>query len=441
MIIVVLYVKRRTMNVLIFGYGLHGGVFESAMYFLSRGDHVTITDIRSRDSLGESLNYLEKQGAVIHCGGHMTDDFSSADLVIKNPTIKLDNEFLPYAKRVENDLSYISFRPESKKIKIICVTGARHKATTTSVLCHTLNALGKKAHMCGNMGLSAFSELKNWDKGDVPEYLIIEMSSWVARDTYHFMKGKVPHVEVSVITSVYDDTRELKIKPSERTGEFNLHANHIICPVDVKDEIGKLAQKKAKNISSIESASKGMSKALSVKMKAAFAVLRKLGFSASQINNAFKSFRGIPGRAEMVLRTDNAMYVNDSSSVIPAALSFTMENFENLPVHLICGGSDSSLDAEHMLKALKASSSVHLLDGSFTQEKLIKLLRKHRIRFNGPFKTMEEAVSSASSMLDPKSNILQIVLLSPGASAYEDYCNEYNRGESFRTAVLSQQAR
>ncbi|MBR0521019.1 MAG: UDP-N-acetylmuramoylalanine--D-glutamate ligase, partial [Spirochaetales bacterium] len=96
---------------------------------------------------------------------------------------------------------------------------------------------------------------------------------------------------------------------------------------------------------------------------------------------------------------------------------------------------------EHMLKALKASSSVHLLDGSFTQEKLIKLLRKHRIRFNGPFKTMEEAVASASSMLDPKSNILQIVLLSPGASAYEDYCNEYNRGESFRTAVLSQQAR
>ena len=49
MIIVVLYVKRRTMNVLIFGYGLHGGVFESAMYFLSRGDHVTITDIRNRD--------------------------------------------------------------------------------------------------------------------------------------------------------------------------------------------------------------------------------------------------------------------------------------------------------------------------------------------------------------------------------------------------------
>ena len=429
------------MNVLIFGYGLHGGGFESAMYFLSKGDHVTITDIRNRNSLGESLDFLEKQGAEIHCGGHMTDDFSNADLVIKNPTIKLDNEFLSYSKRVENDLSFISFRPESKKVKIICVTGARHKATTTSVLCHALNVLGKKAHLCGNMGLSAFSELKNWDNGDVPEYLIIEMSSWVARDTYHYMKGKVPHVEVSVITSVYDDNREFEIKPAERTGEFNLHANHIICPSDVKDAIGKLAQKKAKNVSSIESASKGMSKALSVKMKAAFAVMRKLGFSASQINDAFKSFRGIPGRAEMVLRTENTIFVNDSSSVIPAAPNFTMENFENLPVHLICGGSDGSLEAADMLKALKSASSIHLLDGSFTQKKLIPLLKKHRIKFNGPYNKMEEAVTSASSMLDPKSNILQVVLLSPGANAYEDYCNEFNRGESFRLSVLNQQVR
>ena len=184
-----------------------------------------------------------------------------------------------------------------------------------------------------------------------------------------------------------------------------------------------------------------MSKALSVKMKAAFAVMRKLGFSASQINNAFKSFRGIPGRAEMVLRTDNTIFVNDSASVIPAAPNFTMENFENLPVHLICGGSDGSLEAADMLKTVKSASSVHLLDGSFTQKKLIPLLKKHRIKFNGPYNKMEEAVTSASSMLDPKSNILQVVLLSPGANAYEDYCNEFNRGESFRLSVLNQQAR
>ncbi len=64
------------MNILIFGYGLHGGGFESSLYFLSRGDSVRITDIRNRDSLGESIDFLEQKGAEIHCGGFRTDDFT-----------------------------------------------------------------------------------------------------------------------------------------------------------------------------------------------------------------------------------------------------------------------------------------------------------------------------------------------------------------------------
>ena len=176
-------------------------------------------------------------------------------------------------------------------------------------------------------------------------------------------------------------------------------------------------------------------------MRASYAVLRKLGFSSSQANMALKSFRGIPGRNEMVLRTDNSMYVNDSSSLIPAATNFTMENFENLPVHLICGGSDSSLDADIMLSSLKGAASVHLLAGSFTEKGLIPLLRKHRIRFSGPYEKMEEAVYSASSCLDPEAQILQVVLLSPGSGAYEHYMGSFNRGEAFRNSVLNLQDR
>ena len=426
--------EGRHMNVLIFGYGLRAGGFESAMYFLSRGDNVRVTDIRSRDSMGEGLDYLEKKGAVIHCSGHLTDDFSWSDLVIKSPSIRQDNEFLAFAKRIENDLTYASSRPEVQQIKIICVTGSRYKATTTSAICHALNEMGHKAHMCGNMGISAFSELQKWDKGDVPEYLIIEMSTWMAKDTYLFLKGNVPHIEASVITSVFDnpDTTE---EAANRLGEFNLHANHIICPAEVKDAIGKMAAKKAKNISSIEGASWAMSKALPDKMRRPYAVLKKLGFSTSQINAALKSFKGIPDRCELVMRTENAMYINDSSSVIPAAVNFTSDNYESLPVHLICGGSDASLDASAMLPSLRSAASITLLDGSFSRKKLVPLLRENRIAFKGPFEKMEEAVQDASSRLNSKSNIIQVVLLSPGASAYEFFGNEYELGEAFKQAI------
>ena len=233
------------MNVLIFGYGTHDDGFDSAMYFLSRGDNVRITDIRSRDSLGESLDYLEKLGAVIHCSGHQTEDFTWADLVIKNPSIRLDNEFLSYAKRTENDITFAYSRREAKKLRIICVTGARFKTTTASALCHALNEMGHSAHMCGNMGISAFSEIQKWDDGNVPEFLIIEMSTWIARDIYHFLKNKVPHVEVSVVTSVFE-SQDHSEDALNRIGEFNLHANYIVCPEEVKDAVEKIAAKKAK---------------------------------------------------------------------------------------------------------------------------------------------------------------------------------------------------
>ena len=425
------------MNILIFGYGLHGGGFDSAMYFLNRGDSVRITDIRNRDSLGESVDYLEARGAVIHVGGYRTDDFIWADIVVKSPAIRLDNEFLAFAKRTENDLTYASSRPESKEVKIICVTGARNKTTTASALCHALNAMGRKARMCGNMGLSAFSETQRWDRGDVAEYMIIEMSTWQARDTYAFLRGNIPHVEVSVITSVFGEELPKRQDVALKTGEFNVHANHIICPLEVREGVSRLAAGKARNVSSIESASRGMSRALPDKMKAAFAVLKKLGFDSRQINAALKGFRGIPNRTELVLRTENSIYINDSSAIIPASVSFTLENFENLPVHLICGGSDSSLDPLPLLKALKSSASVHLLDGTFTTKKLIPILKKHRIAFRGPFEKIEEAVSSASSGLELKSRIMQVVLLCPGASGYEYFGNEFNRGDAFKAAVMS----
>ena len=129
------------------------------------------------------------------------------------------------------------------------------------------------------------------------------------------------------------------------------------------------------------------------------------------------------------------MYINDSSSVIPVAVNFTADNYESLPVHLICGGSDASLDASAMLPSLTRAASLTLLDGSFTRKKLIPLLRENKLKFNGPFEKMEEALSSASSGLSKNTNIIQVVLLSPGASAFEFFGNEFARGEAFTDAI------
>jgi len=283
----------------------------------------------------------------------------------------------------------------------------------------------------GNTLATAFSEIRRWDAGDVPEYLIIEMSTWQARDTYIYIKKAVPQVAVSVITSPFGQADVF-------SGEFNAHSDHIVCPSEVKRQIAKISAGKAGDVSEIESTARNLDKSLPDKMAPAFAVLRKLGFSATRINDVLKCFKGIPNRNEMVLRTAQTMYINDSSSMIPEAVNFTMANFENLPVHLICGGSDAGLDATVMLNSLRTAASVHLLDGSFTRKQLIPVLRENGIGYEGPFEKIEEAFDSASSKLDPQSKIMQVVLLSPGAAAFEFFPNEFIRGNAFRDIVNRQ---
>lgn len=75
--------------------------------------------------------------------------------------------------------------------------------------------------------------------------------------------------------------------------------------------------------------------------------------------------------------------------------------------------------------------SVHLLAGSFTTNKLIPFLEKHSIAYEGPFITMEKAVESAYS----KAKKGEAVILSPGASSFDLFKHEFDRGEQFREAV------
>jgi UDP-N-acetylmuramoylalanine--D-glutamate ligase len=100
-------------KVLIMGLGLHGGGLESALFFIKRGAVVTITDLKDETKLISSvkqleaeLNSLNKPGSVrLVLGKHETCDFKNADIVIKNPGVRSDSEYLKYAKHIETDIS------------------------------------------------------------------------------------------------------------------------------------------------------------------------------------------------------------------------------------------------------------------------------------------------------------------------------------------------
>lgn len=471
------------MKVLILGLSQIGGGLDAALYFVTHGHQVRVTNIRNESILSESIDFLKEKGVEFTYSNTAIErdtkntsssdkektqkqalqkDIQWANLIVKTHSVKHEYFDIPSTKKVVSDISMLFSslydNPQLANTRLICVSGARSKTTTASALCHALNYYGKNAHLCGNMGISGFCELERIESGDIPDYIICELSYSQIRDTIELMNWQLPQVYVSVFTgggslshktsdgashnsienANNDKTSkggiEIEDVPLILTGE----SDYIICPRENRELFIETFNKKQRSVIAVENTLIQMSKTLPHYMMWAFATLRKLGYTASQINKALKSFKGVPNRGELIFRTSSCMFVNDSSSSIPEAVGFTLDNFDNMPVHLICGGIGKSFNPSAMSSYIKKVSSLHLLDGSFTNEKLIPFLKENNISYNGPFRDMESALLSALNSLGnlkESQKLMQVILLSPGVPAQFDYYNEYLRGDSFRKAV------
>ena len=174
-------------------------------------------------------------------------------------------------------------------------------------------------------------------------------------------------------------------------------------------------------------------------LKSAYAILLSLHFKYRSIIKALSTFQGVPHRIEQVAAHNNIIFINDSAATIPEAVHFTCSRFDSLNVHLICGGTDKNLSPLAMESELEGATSLSLLDGSFTRDKLLPLLDERKIAYHGPFSTMAEALAASyQSALEKQAevpNIIQVILLSPGATSFELFLNEFDRGNQFKALV------
>ncbi|MFA7107703.1 MAG: Mur ligase family protein [Sphaerochaetaceae bacterium] len=433
------------MKVLIFGFGAHGGGFSATKYFLNRGNEVRITDMRSREQLGESLTYFENLGVSTTCGEHQESDFIWADLVIKNPAIKADDMLLTLAKKCATDFSILFASPLVSKIKLITITGTKGKTTTAAMVNHILNKTGHLSMQCGNMGISAFlilEELENRKKNKkpLPEYLICEMSSWQVADVYR-MQSKLPEIEIATITNLMEDHlnyyNNINDYLNDKLLMLKFKCKNIVSSNELRPVISKYLKINRSKIISIENTTRKLNDVNPIYYPA-YTVCQTLKIRKDVILKNIKSFSGIPHRNEFVRLIGNTIFVNDSAATIPMAVNFSIfNNFQNLPYYLICGGTDKNLHPEPMINALKKSQGIYLLEGSFTREKLIPLLEELKIKYYGPYIEIEEAVESCWKLakMHNEDTRNQTVFLSPGASSFEYFTNEYDRGNRYKKAV------
>jgi len=87
-------------KVLIMGLGRFGGGVDCAQFASKSGAKVIVTDSAPAEKLSESIDKLKEFPDIeFHLGSHTPEDFRQADIIIANPAVPDDNEFLEIARK------------------------------------------------------------------------------------------------------------------------------------------------------------------------------------------------------------------------------------------------------------------------------------------------------------------------------------------------------
>lgn len=425
------------MRVLILGLGSSGGGAEAAEYYLKLGNNVEIIGSSEKREKEPMVQLLEAKGAVFITKDELMESVENADLVVKIPGVPVPYLVKKKAKHIINDIAALLENPKTERMQRIIIAGAKGKTSTASALANALNSLGMKAAFSEGLGYSAFhllSDIENDEK--LYDAVIIEMSLWQVKDTASSLDYVWPRIDIAAIT----DTIPIPTSPSDITSEGSLFigpwVRKLIIPRFLKEKMlfsGIIPKAKVKGYPSFTNPYK-----TKAGTELAWECIRALGYKKKQIEYAFRSYKGIPNRLELVAMSNGISFINDSSSVLPVSVSFSMRGMKGTPVHLILGGTDkSNIDISELRGAADEAVSLTLLSGSLS-DKLIPFLRREELKFMGPYSDMKEAVNAAySAALSHRAgrDNPEIILLSPGAYADEYFTNEFERGEEFRKAV------
>ena len=446
------------LKITVMGLGLNGGGLASADFFASKGAEVTVTDLRSRKILSPSIEKLKNFNIRYVLEKHEIDDFKNADIVIKNPAVRKNSEFLAAAGIIETDISI--FLRLCRNSRIIAVTGSKGKSTTVSAVYHALKQENSRAKLGGNITTSPLSFIDEVRSGDP---VVLELSSWQLAD----LKGKnLLHPDISVITNILPDHQNSYDSMEDYVDDKKLiyrgqNSNHItLCPYD--DKYGKTffndTKAKAFYFSALplpgsmdgaylDSPGNGyirisgkelkiLDKNLTVKgghnrlnLLAASAALYFSGADPKRTIPALSNFRGIPDRMEFVAEKNGISFYNDTTATIPEAVTAAADSFKS-GVRLIAGGTDKELDFDVLKKLKNKTEMIYLLEGSATG-KIIPVLNKYNIGFRGTFSSLKECFSCAVSDAEKGDNII----MSPGCASFGMFKNEFERGETFRKLV------
>jgi UDP-N-acetylmuramoylalanine--D-glutamate ligase len=444
-------------TVLVFGLGRFGGGLDSTRFAYNCGANVTVTDSLAEEKLSSALKELaDCKGIVWRLGSHDKADFEKTDIIIVNPAVPPTHELLTYARSLGKTItSQVEIFFGLCPAKIVGITGANGKSTTTALTAHLLRSgFGqkdfpyRKVWLGGNIGNQPL--LCVLDEMTAHDLVVLELSSFQLEQLAN--SGFAPHA--SLITNLAPNhldrhgTYENYAAAKESIFRFQKcdPKNPVLSVFNAKDEIGlawyEKYRKDAGRICELfreEDVTAKMREVFPLpgwanrqNLAGALHIARFFGVTDESVLKTLGDFKGLPHRIELVRKVGGVGWYNDSIATTPESVMVALDAFE-CPRVIIAGGYDKKLPFDELGRRMAKQAKAVVLIG-VCAEKIKKAVldgggSPSMIHMAG--NSMADAVSIAAKLSAPG----DVVLMSPACASYDMFTNFEHRAQVFRDLV------
>lgn len=443
---------------LVVGLGKSG--ISAARYLAGVGANVTVTDVKTREELGDVLKPISALNIQFKLGANDLSHIENYDTVIASPGVPLD---LPQLKDAQKHkipiIGELELAVTQIDKPIIAVTGTNGKTTTTALIGHLLNLSGQKACVAGNIGICLLDVL---DEARQSDFVVLEVSSFQIETTpslkpyISILLNVTPdHLDRHLSFTAYAECKSNLIHktPAQGYGIYNVTDEAISakvlsarCRLIPFDAAGRhLSSKRKKswgawfgdgllNVSLNDVVIKFDLENVTLEgihnrenMLAALAAALVADADIDALQEALRSFKGLPHRVQLVGEYKGVRFYDDSKGTNVGATIRALEGFAE-PVVLIAGGLSKGASFSVMSEQIKkhVKKLVLIGDAAAQMEK----------EFGGSVDTslaasMDEAVKIATTTAAPG----EVVLLSPACASFDMFKDYADRGDAFQRAV------
>ncbi len=404
-------------------------------------------DVTIGDQSEKLIVNSEKLKVNTQVGSKYLQNLDKFEVIIKSPGIPPCPELDAVGDKLTNSTQIFLDTVMEAGSTVIGVTGSKGKSTTVSLIHEILKNAGKKSYLVGNIGEPSITYV---DKANEDTYFVLEMSS------YQLMHCKTSP-QIAVITSFFPEHLDYhgstSLTTSKSPVENYLDAKKNIARFQTEDDV-IFYNSEYEETKTIANESKGQCKSFSksdsplelketkllgehnlINISAAYAVASHIGVADADAIEAIKKFEGLPHRLQNLGKHNGIIWVDDSISTTPETAIAAIDALGDQVETIILGGQDRGNDFSELGKLISSSSVKNVIlmgeSGPRIKQSIESAGAKVRlIEVNNMQEAIEESKQATS-------NQQLVTLLSPASPSYGMYKDFEERGNEFRSCVLS----